>query len=265
MKIVVALDPAAPNNDAFAAVQALTRGEADIEVCGVFIEDSDLLRYSSLPIACEVCVASGVISGFSPAQLESQFRARATRIRATFELAARDIATASAPWSTSFNVRRGAVVDELRAAALEEADLLVVARCRASAGQRAWFGAAVADLLADPPCSLLFVQEPWRSGECALVASIDAPHAAAPVTRIANRIARSEHLRLHELDYNSVSRNASQLFGAEPLLDTDNLIRSCLRLRARVLVLADSPELREQVDLVQLIDRVPASLLLVQL
>ena len=265
MKMIVALDPAAPNNDAFAAVQALTRGEPDIEVCGVFIEDTDLLRYSSLPIACEVCVASGAIGAFSPAQLESQLRARATRIRATFELAVRDMAGHSAPWITSFNVRRGAVVDELRTAATEDTDLLVISRCRASAGQRAWFGAAVADLLEDPPCSLLFVQEPWRSGECVLVASIDAAHAEAPVTRIANRIARSEHLRLHEIDYRSSEHNASQVFGAEPLLETDNLIRSCLRLNARVLVLADSPALRQQVDVVQLIDRVPASLLLVQL
>lgn len=264
MKVILALDPAAPNNDAFAAVQALTRGEPDVEVCGVFIEDSDLLRYSSLPIACEVGLASGAIGDFSVAQLESQFRARATRIRATFELGVRDMATHDAHWTATFNVRRGAVVDELRATA-EAADLLVISHCRASAGQRTWFGATVADLLAAPPCSLLFVQEPWHSGECTLVASINAAHADVAATRLASQLARNEQLRLHELDYRSSELTANEAFGVEPLLDTENLIRSCLRLHARVLVLADSPVLREQVDLVQLIDRVPASLLLVRL
>lgn len=264
MRIVIALDPASPNADAFAALHALTAGrlagdgEQPLEVCGLFVEDDDVLRYSSLPFARQVCVSSGVLEEVSVLRLEQQLRARAARMRTTFEVAVRAF-----QGSARFDVRRGGVVAELRAAA-GDADLLVIARCGAGAGHRAWFGVPIDALLAAPPCSTLFVQEPWRTGTSVLVASIDNATPMPDVARHGARIAQADRLQLHELDFVSDGVSAATQFGAEPPLTTANLIRACQRLHARVLVLPDVAAVRTHVDLVALVSEVPASVLLVQ-
>ncbi len=264
MRIVVALDPASPNADAFAALHALTAHQLqdgvarELEVCGVFVENDDVLRYSSLPFASQVCVSSGAVEAVSMVRLEHQLRARAARMRSTFEVAVRAF-----HGTARFDVRRGGVLAELRAAAAD-ADLLVISRCGTCAGHRAWFGVPIDALLAAPPCSLLFVQEPWRTGTGVLVASIDDARPMPDVARHGSRIARAEHLTLHELDFVSDGQDASSHFGAQPPLTTANLIRACQRLQARVLVLPDVAAVRQQVDLLALVSEVPASVLLVQ-
>ena len=84
--ILVALDPAAPSADAFAAIDTMLRERIDAEIHGLFVEDDNLVRYSTLPIAQQFVFASGTVEQISVAQVERQLRARADRVRATFEI-----------------------------------------------------------------------------------------------------------------------------------------------------------------------------------
>ena len=96
-----------------------------------------------------------------------------------------------------------------------------------------------------------------------LVVSIDDAHPEANVTRLGELFARMQGLPLHELDFVSAAHSADPFVG-EPALNMANLIRACLRLDVRVLVLPDTPTVRAQLDLAALIDQVPASVLLVR-
>ena len=255
--ILVALDPAAPSADAFAAIDTMLRERIDAEIHGLFVEDDNLVRYSTLPIAQQFVFASGTVEQISVAQVERQLRARADRVRATFEIGARTLHVAH-----RFTVARGNVLEQLRQSA-SGADLLVVSRCWRAPGHRTWFGTSITSLIDDPPASLMFVQEPWATGSSVLVLSIDDAHPEAGVTQLGAMFARVQGLPMHELDFVSGTASAG-VFAGEPVLSVDNLLRACHRLDVRLLVLPDTPTVRSQLDLRALIDQVPASVLLVQ-
>ena len=255
--ILLALDPGAPSADAFVAIEVLLRGQPDTEVHGVFVEDDNLVRYSSLPFAQELVFTSGTIEQISVTQVERQLRARGERVRATFEVGVRALQVAH-----KFTIARGDVLSELRHSATQ-ADLLIVARCRRDLTHRTWLGTTVTSLIDNPPASLLFVQEPWATGASVLVISIDDAHPEAHVTRLGELFARVQGLPLHELDFVSGTGTAG-MFAGEPSLQMDNLLRACRRLNVRLLVLPDTPTVRVQLDLAALIDQLPASVLLVR-
>jgi len=120
-RIVVALD-ASPHSVAAleAAAELASLMEAELE--GLFVEDSDLLCLCGLPFSQEVDACTTVVRPLEAADMERQLRLMATTIERTMAQVA---GRAAVRWS--FRVRRGAVVEELLAAA-QDAALMSVGR-----------------------------------------------------------------------------------------------------------------------------------------
>jgi len=120
-RIVVALD-ASPHSVAAleAAAELAALMEAELE--GLFVEDSDLLCLCGLPFSQEVDACTTVVRPLETEEMERQLRGMAAAIERTMEQVA---GRAAVRWS--FRVRRGAVVEELLAAA-QDAALMSVGR-----------------------------------------------------------------------------------------------------------------------------------------
>lgn len=106
-RIVVAID-ASPGSMAALEAAAELAGMFEAELHGLFVEDVDLLRWSSLPFAREVGSTSGEYRRVESGELERQLRAQAARVRATLDATARRLGV-----HTSFRITRGAVPEEL--------------------------------------------------------------------------------------------------------------------------------------------------------
>ena len=247
VRVVVALDPAAPRDEAFEALAALLDPER-IVVTALFIEDDNLARLAALPGAREV--RHGPVprlAAFDAANLERQFGQRADRVRRTCEVAAARLRL----HLEHFHVRRGEVLAELERAG-EEAELLVVGRSLRSAAARSWLGANPEYLGGTgekAPGGILFVHEPWRTGTSVLVVD-DGGRGGSRARSFAEALAEAEHLPLRSVDAR----------GAKPR--RERLIRACEEADARVLVLPRAIVRRDAGELATLVADLPASVLL---
>jgi hypothetical protein len=168
-RILLALDPAAPREEAWAALGDLT-DLAGAEVTALYVEDEDVRRLADLPGITEVRWGAASPRRLEPAALAEDVGRTADAVRRLCERAA-----ALRGARLHFRTARGEVLAELSRAS-READLLVVARALRSAGARTWHGAAperlaarlAADGAAAPP-DVLFVNEPWDSGSAVVV------------------------------------------------------------------------------------------------
>ena len=247
LRVVVALDPGAPRDEAFEAVAALL-DPAHTELTALFIEDDNLTRLAALPGAREV--RAGPVPrtlALDVVGLERQLTERAARVRRTCERAAARQRLRLA----GFLVRRGEVLAELERAA-RDAELLVVGRSLRSAAARSWLGATpeqvTGRLGSSPAGGLLFVHEPWRTGTSVLVLAAEGGGRARALEQ-ARALATAGALPLRSLE--------------DPALvaDVAALAAACTEADARVLVLPRSA-VTDAGALARLLAELPASVLL---
>jgi hypothetical protein len=259
-RVLIALDPAAPRSEIFAALAALM-DEAGTELHGLYVEDERLFRLASLPCAREVRVSLPGQRQFLAAELEKDVQEYANRVREAFEAEARRMRLRH-----RFSVHRGDVLGVIQSEATDT-DLLVIGRSLISAGTRTWHGVTVTRIVAGHPrASLLFVNEPWETGHTVAVLT-DASDGAARGLRMGRQIAERENLDLVILVVPGEEEVAQLPAGAEQRtlsqLDNERLGSLCAELDARVLILADSEAVHSHVDLATLIEALPTSIILV--
>lgn len=249
VRVVVALDPAAPRDEPFEALAALL-DPARIEVTALFVEDDNLARLAALPGAQEVRRGPAPRrTAFDATSLERQLARRAERVQRTCEQAAARLRLRV----DHFLVRRGEVLAEIEAAA-RQAELLVVGRSLHSAASRSWLGAGPERLGTalggeGAPRGVLFVHEPWRTGSTVLSVD-DGSRSGERARSLASALAETERLPLRTF-------NAQ---GAKPRPEV--LTRACEETDARVLVLPRTIVGRGPEDLAALVAELPASVLL---
>ena len=257
-RILIALDAAAPRRDALDAVTALYR-ETALEIAGIFIEDDNLKRLATLPFAREIRLSGQLSQGFDSNLLRQQLDACAAEFESIF---ARARSALQSP--VSFRVLHGDVLLALRQAAAES-DLVVVGRSLARAGLRTWLGVApeqLLDALAGTPtrAGLLFVHEPWASGRCVMVLD-DGSDAARRAKEQAQAMADADSLPLEfcRLAGSEVDADYDEAEPVPAIADLEELRRHCQARDPRLLVLPDSPALRQRIDLRELLCDLPAS------
>lgn len=258
-RILVALDPAAPRSEIFAALAALM-DQPGVELRGLYVEDERLFRLASLPCAREVRISFPGPRALLTADLEHDVHERATRVREAFEAEARRLHIRH-----TFSVRRGDVLSVIQREATDT-DLVVIGRSVRSAGSRTWHGVTITRIAEHPKASMLFVNEPWDTGHCVAVLS-DATKGSERSLRMGKQIAEREGLDLRVLvlpgepEVPSLPARAEQRMLSE--IDNARLERLCLEFDARVLILADSPAVHRHIDLVALVDALPTSIIVV--
>lgn len=187
-RILIALDPAAPNGATLDALTGLT-GPEPAEICGLFIEDVSLIGLSSLSFVREVALDTGVERAMNPAQLERQLQAQRIRVERMLKGAVRRFSL-----NPDFKVTRGKVLEELRREG-ENADLVLVGRSPAQAGTRSWMGIRLGSLAAEIGGVLAIIQDAWLTGQSVAVI-YDGSECAIRCMALAQRIALSERLPL---------------------------------------------------------------------
>jgi len=148
-RIVVALDPSAAEASAFDVLRYF-RG-IDVDLAGVFVEDSNLLSHARSSLAREI--DSGGTREFAIESLERQLRARSDEMRRYFESVAQALRGRH-----SFHVARGEVVAEIERVAAN-CELLVVGVALAHRGLRARWGAQVHRLTAVGAATTVFTRD----------------------------------------------------------------------------------------------------------
>jgi nucleotide-binding universal stress UspA family protein len=154
-RILVALDG---SYHSLAALEAAAELAASLgaELFGLFVEDINLLRLASSPVAREVRYPFVSTGRLDRAGMERGLRAQAVQAR-------RALAAACEPrrikWS--FRVARGEVAVEVLAAALE-ADLLTLGRASRPLIRRVRLGSTARAAMAQDECSVLLLQRDMR-------------------------------------------------------------------------------------------------------
>lgn len=188
LRVLVALDPAAPNPAAVEAARCITGGSRS-ELVGLFVEDTNLLALASLPCAREITFATATERKMDATTLRDQLQSCSELVRREFESAARRLA-----FDYSFKIRRGEVIRETRLEA-EDSDALIVGRSVRTAGSRSWLGAMVHALAEPGAPTVVFVQEGWATGSSVL-AVLEDPTGSADIVKTASAIAQREKLAL---------------------------------------------------------------------
>jgi hypothetical protein len=117
-RILVTCDASPLGVAALDAAVALARG-LDIELAGLFVEDSNLLRMAALPFAREYALASAAARRVESGEIQHALQRQADAARNALSRAAHAV---SVPWS--FQVVRGALLDSVLEA-MREPDLAV--------------------------------------------------------------------------------------------------------------------------------------------
>lgn len=110
-RILVAIDASPQSLAALHAALELA-SDLDAEVDTLFVEDINLIHLCGLPFGREIGSYTGMVRRLESNAIESQLRAQAGHIERSITTA-----TAHSPIRWTFRVSRGAVVDELLAAA----------------------------------------------------------------------------------------------------------------------------------------------------
>lgn len=257
-RILIALDPAAPGDDALHALLAFGRS-AQLELTGVFVEDSNLERLATLPFAREVRLSGQLSPSFTSLQLRDQLDACARDVERALEQA-----RALLDARIQFQVLRGNALAELRRAALDM-DWLVIGRSLKTAGARTWLGVtpeqlATAIASASAPVNLLFVHEPWASGRCVLVLD-DGSDAGARAREQAGLMAQADAMPMEHCALDQLDRSTA---GAAPAGNPQaRLQQLCERLDPRVVVIPDTAAVRERLQLPELLETLHPSVAII--
>lgn len=256
-RIMIALDPAAPRAEALLALKAF-RGKAQLELIGVFIENSDLQRLATLPIAREVRLTGTQPDPFNAQSLREQFDACARAMEQILHEAQRSLEA-----RIRFQVLRGNVLVELQRAAAEM-DWLIIGRSLRSAGPRTWLGMTperIASAVANGPApvQLLFVHEPWATGRSVLLLD-DGTQAGQRAHEHALMMATADQLPLKTAYLLPADLAADTEPAHKPVITSlQALRRECGSEDPRVIVIPDTPAVRDVIDFEQLLQDLPAS------
>jgi len=187
-RIVIALDPSAPEASAFDVLRYFHA--LDVDLAGVFVEDTKLLSYSRSSLAREI--VAGAERELAADSIERQLRARSADMRRYFESMTRVL-----HGRHSFHVARGEVVSEIERVATN-CELLVVGVGHAHRGLRARWGADVYRLARARAATTVFTRDltPARQVVTVLLRTAGDVAAVAPA---ALRIARASRARLRVL------------------------------------------------------------------
>jgi len=128
-KILVALDASSLSRPALETAAEMA-SRLGAELIGLFVEDITLLRVAELPLAMEVGPLSRLSRRLQIPELEKQFRAQAAIMRHSLANVAERLGLT---WE--FRIVRGKVALEILSAE-EEADLVIVGKCRWPMGKR---------------------------------------------------------------------------------------------------------------------------------
>ncbi len=203
LRVLVALDPAAPNPAAVEAAFCITGGSRS-ELVGLFVEDSNLLALASLPCAREITFATATERRLDATTLRDQISWCSELVRREFESAAQRLA-----FDYSFKVRRGEVIRETRLEA-QGSDFLIVGRSVRTAGLRSWLGAMVYALAEPGAPTVVFVQEGWSTGSSVLAVYED-PTVSTEILKTAAAIAQRERLALKVVVRSGSSPDATSM------------------------------------------------------
>lgn len=256
IKVLLTLECERLDADAMKAVARLF-GEGELEMLGLFVEDEDLLRAARLPGLTEVSVNTGEVKSVSVEQIQAQVAGQARRAREEFESSARGLKV-----KHSFRIARGRAVDAVAEAALTS-DVVVVSRALRATGLRSRRGVQFEPLVKQQR-NILFVNEPWASGARVIVLCESTPSQCQRPLALARRIADAENIELvlavppdaHEVEGSSADRVVHLDAWSE-----DAVAALCDREDARLLVLPPTERLDWRALLMNVVDRVPCSLL----
>lgn len=184
-RILVALD-ASPHS--IAALKAAVELAAllEVELEALFVEDINLLRLCSLPFSQEIGSYSGRPRPLDNSQMERQLRTLAGMIERTVSQV-----TLRTPVRWRFQVRRGAVVEELLAAA-QQAALLSLGR--AGRARRKTLGSTAQSLVRQSPRPLLILGEDGGLRDPLTVVYTGSPAAQRAVNLAARLAERGKRL-----------------------------------------------------------------------
>ena len=255
-RVLLTLDCDTLDTDALSVLTVLA-DKKGLEITGLYVEDEELLNAARLPGLREISHVTGTVTQLSADRISQQIASQGQRARLHFEASTRRL-----PYKASFVVARGRAVDTLTAAALKS-DIVVITRSRRASGMRTRSGSHFEPLMSMHK-NILFVNEPWASGDCiiALYEPSRVDHISA--LRTARRFADAEQLDLLV----AVPREHA----VKLPVDTDRIVtlenwsegtiaQLCERENARLLVLSRSEHLDWRTLLVYLVDRLPCSLL----
>ena len=180
-RILVALD-ASPHSHAALQEAAALAAPLQAELAGVFVLDSELLRFSALPVARETGLTSAQRRTLDPESMERALRLQAERARKSLEDTARQHRL-----EATFRLMRGNVLVELLRAA-EETDLLAMGLMGQMNLNRSRMGSTVRGVASRAACSVLLLSPDVRKGS-AVVAIYDRSPQADRALAIASQLA----------------------------------------------------------------------------
>jgi nucleotide-binding universal stress UspA family protein len=183
-RILLALDTATHNLAAFEAATALA-ARLDAELHALFVEDINLLRLAALPFARETRLTSATTHRLQNPDMERALRAEATRAQATLATVATRL---NVRWS--FQVTRGQVAAQVRAAALET-DLVALTFSGGAPARLTQVVATMEAVMQGAPCPLLMLP-PGAAIRPPFVVIYDGSPASARALRLAAQLAQAE-------------------------------------------------------------------------
>ncbi len=181
-RIVFAID-ASPGSVAALGAAAELAAALEAELLGLFVEDINLIRWSSLPFARQFGTLSPVSRPLASGEIERQLRLQATEARKVLDAMAQRLGV-----RTSFRVARGSVVDQL-IGDLAAGDLLSLGVRGYLAGQRRGLGSTARRVAVSARGRILLLPPDARpTGPAAVVftgtpASFDALEIALAIVR----------------------------------------------------------------------------------
>lgn len=194
---------------------------ASVTCVGMYVEDPNLDRLASLPVARGVSREGLEFERIDREALRRQIEARLVALDRRFRRIA-------GPGGRVARVKRSDLF-----AALGPGELLVVSRPDAAT----WVGTDWADLLSRGRCDVLFVNQPWATGRSVLVYAQDAESGARAVA-IGDDLAAREGLESHLLMPEAAASPDAPVEHCEPT--AEDLLAACRRLDARLLIVPAS-------------------------
>ena len=182
-RILVALD-ASPHSHAALEEAAALAARLEAELTGIFVLDTDLLRFSGLPLAHETGLTSALQRTLDPERMERSLRLQAEQAHAALDAIARRNNLQS-----SFQLLRGNVLTELLAAAAKT-DLLAMGSMGHMSVTGRRLGSTVRGVATRASCSVLLLRPRVRKGKSVVVAygqSTNADRALSMATQLAAR------------------------------------------------------------------------------
>lgn len=160
-RILVALDGSPQSMAALRAASELAAG-MQAELCGLYVEDVNLLRIAELPCATVVEVPTARIRGLTPQGIRRQMRLQAERAERAIERAARLV---QVRWS--FRVLQGEINDQLMNEC-KQSDMVILGRTGWSGSRK--LGSTARGMLEHPPHRTMVLGEGVMQQPSVLVA-----------------------------------------------------------------------------------------------